>query len=109
MNAKTLLSHVRARLAPLFDPAAWVLVVVALVPLAVIDFAMAKTLVQWSLYGLVLAGAAVVISRIALPQLNLSEWVEEARGGRPGAALVVFSVVLAFVAVFLALVLWAKT
>lgn len=105
----SLAAGLRARFAPLLDPSAWLLIAVALVPLALIDFAMAKTLVQWSLYGLALAGAAVMISRIALPQLKLSEWVEHAREGKPGAALIVAAIVVALVLIFLSLILWAKT
>lgn len=102
------LTRIAARIKPFFDLSAWVLVLVALIPLFFIDKAMALTLVQWTLYGLALAGVSVVISRIVLPQLDLSEWVEMARGNHPGAPLVIFSIVLFLGMVFLGLVLWAK-
>lgn len=108
MDKPNWINRIKARLLPFLDLSAWVLVLVALIPLFFIDKAMALTLVQWTLYGLALAGVAVVISRIVLPQLDLSEWVLAARGGHPGAPLVVFSIVLFLGMVFLGLVLWAK-
>lgn len=101
--------RLKARIAPFFDLSAWILLLVAIIPLLIIDRPMAMTLVQWSLYGLALAGIAVVIARVSLPQLDLSEWVNRARRGEPGAAQIVFAIVLSFTLVFLGLVLWAKT
>ena len=100
--------RVKTRLLPFLDLSAWVLVLVALIPLFFIDRAMAMTLIQWTLYGLALAGVSVVISRIVLPQLDLSEWVARARENDPGAPLIIFSIVLFLGLIFLGLVLWAK-
>lgn len=99
------------RVLPFFDLSAWVLVLVALVPLFFIDRAMALTLVQWTLYGLALAGVSVVICRVVLPQIDLSECVREAIRGGPNAlplALVTSATVIFLAVIFLGLVLWAK-
>ena len=107
---KPLATRIKKRLVPFLDLSAWILVIVALIPLFFIDRAMALTLVQWTLYGLALAGVAVVISRVVLPQIDLSEWVELARktDGPPGAHWIVFDVMMFLAITFLGLVLWAK-
>lgn len=101
-------ARIKKRLVPFLDLSAWVLLLVALIPLFFIDRAMALTMVQWTLFGLALAGVSVVISRIVLPQLDLNEWVARARENDPGAPLVILSIVLFLGIVFLGLVLWAK-
>lgn len=110
LDIKRLLARLKVRLLPFFDLSAWVLVIVALIPLFFIDRAMALTLVQWTLYGLALAGVAVVICRVVLPQIDLSEWVEYARdpNGPPGAHWIVVGVMVFLAITFLGLVLWAK-
>lgn len=101
-------ARLKKRLVPFLDLSAWVLLLVALIPLFFIDRPMALTMLQWTLYGLALAGVAVVISRIVLPQLDLNEWVARARENDPGAPLIIFSIVLFLGLIFLGLVLWAK-
>lgn len=105
---KALAARLWKRILPFFDLSAWVLVLVALVPLFLIDRAMALTLIQWSAFGLALAGVSVVISRVVLPQVDLTEWVERARKGEAGASLIVFAVTSFLAVIFLGLVLWAK-
>lgn len=101
-----------SRLSPFFDMTAWVLMVVSIVPLLLIDRAMVVTLIQWTFYALALAGITVVISRVLLPQVSLSEWLREAREGaresRTAAALIVLAVALIICSIFLGLVLWVK-
>ena len=96
------------RLAPFFDLTAWVLLFVSLIPLALIDPATVVTLVQWTAYGFALAALAVVVSRVLLPQVDLSEWLRLARDGSVSAAVVVVGVVFLLGVLFLGLVLWAK-
>lgn len=105
---KQLWGRVKLRLAPLADLSAWVLILLAVIPLILIDWAMVKTLFQWTVFSTALAGLSIVICRIILPQIDLTEWVERARSGEPGAGLVVLSTCLVVAAVFLGLVLWAK-
>lgn len=108
LDLKALRARLWKRILPFFDLSAWVLVLVALIPLFFIDRAMALTLVQWSAFGLALAGVSVVICRVVLPQIDLSEWVELAREGKPGASLVILAVTSFLAVIFLGLVLWAK-
>jgi hypothetical protein len=98
-----------ARAKVLLDKTAWLLIVPALVVLFLVDAAFAKTLVQWSLFGLVLAGVAVVISRLIFPQVHLGELLAEVRDKQNTAAAVVVGAIVLFVAlVMFALVIWAK-
>lgn len=96
------------RLHPFLDMTAWVLLLIGFIPLYLIDRAMLLTLLQWSAFGLALAANAVVLSRLFLPQVDLSEWVKEAKQGSVAAALVVASVALLISAVFIGLVIWSK-
>jgi hypothetical protein len=105
-------NHLLARLKPFFDLSAWVLILVALVPLMFYDRAMAVTLVQWTIVGLALAGIAVVITRVAFPQLcveRLMAMVDSGHGpSMDAASRVLQSLLILFGFIFLGLVLWAK-
>lgn len=101
--------RLRARLLPLGDLSGWVLILVAAVPLVLLDPAMLITLAQWTAYGLALAGIAVIINRMLLPQIKLNDWLSFARSGNTAAGIVVAAVLGLLAAVFLGLVLWAKT
>ncbi|QYW02116.1 holin [Stenotrophomonas phage Sonora] len=97
------------RLAPFFDLSAWILVLVAMIPLFFIDAAMAKTLVQWSAFGLALAGVSVVICRVTLPHVYLKDLIENAWGqGGVGNALIASATIIYMAVIFLGLILWAK-
>jgi hypothetical protein len=97
------------RIRPMGDMTTWVLLTLSLVPLYLIDRALVVTLVQWSAYGLALTGLAVMLSRIVFPQIDLTEWVETARGGNIVAGFVILSVALVVSMLVLSLVLWART
>lgn len=97
------------RLGALADKSAWLLMAPAIAALYAIDPAMVMTLLQWTLFGSVLAGAAVMISRIVFPQINLTEMVKDAKDeNNTAAGLVVAAVVLFVGLLMLALVIWAK-
>lgn len=109
------LFRLRARVMPLFDMSAWVLLVVSCVPLYFINPAMLLTLAQWTAFALALGGIAVVLCRVLLPSVELGFWLDRARalgdGTAPGAipaAIVVFGVLHLLGFLFLGLVLWAK-
>ena len=108
MNLDALIAAWTRRLAALFDPSAWLLIAPALGALLWIDPAMGLTLVQWSLFALVLAGVAVVISRIVFPQMNLSELVAEAMKGNRAAAAAAAALVVFVALLFIGIVLWAR-
>lgn len=98
-----------SRLGALTDASAWLLIAPALAGLYAIDPALAKTFAQWSLFGLVLAGAAVMISRIIFPQIDLAALIKSVLDDKSTAAGIVAASVVFFVGlVMLALVLWAK-
>lgn len=97
------------RVRALIDKSAWLLIIPAFVALMVIDFAMAKTLVQWSVFSLVLAGIAIVLSRIVFPQVSLTDLVRSAHAdGNVGAGIVAGALITFFGLLMLALVIWSK-
>lgn len=98
-----------ARLRALFDQSAWLMIAPSVGCLYYFDPAMATTLLQWSAYALSLAGAAVVISRLVFPQIDLGELVGKVREEDSLPAAVIISAVVLFVsAITLCLVLWGK-
>ena len=105
---KSLISRFR-RTSALIDKSAWMLIAPALLVIFLIDPALAKTLLTWMLFGLVIAGASVIISRIVFPQIDLSALLAEVREkNSTGAGLVVAAVILFVGAVMMSLVIWAK-
>lgn len=106
---KTTIDKWARRLAALFDLSAWMLIAPAFAALYAIDAPSAMTLAQWSLFALVLAGVAVVISRIVFPQIHLTKWLTEAsRDNSTAAGLVVAALVMFVGIVMLTLAIWAK-
>lgn len=98
-----------SRLGALTDASAWLLIAPALAALYVIDPALAKTFAQWSIFALVLAGAAVMVSRIIFPQIDLTALIKSVLEDKSTAAGLVASAVVFFVGlVMLAMVIWAK-
>ena len=60
-------------------------------------------------YIAMLAGVAVMLSRVVLPQIKLNSWLNLAANGSVAAAIVVAAVIWLLSIFFLGLVLWAKT
>lgn len=102
------ITGLKARLAPLLDPSSWLLALVGFGLLAALDWATALTLLQWSLFALVIAALTIVVSRISFPQIKLSEFVARAKEGDQPAAVVVASVLIYCALVFVGIALWAK-
>lgn len=106
---KAIIESFKSRLHALLDKSALVLIAPALIALFLIDGSIARTLVQWSLYALVLAGVGIIVSRVTFPQIKLGDLVDEAQTKANVAAGILASAVIAFVGiVLLAMVLWAK-
>lgn len=102
------LRKIRGRFGALVDGSAWSLILPALVALWFIDPPMAKTLAQWSLYFLVLAGMVVVISRVIFPSVNLDTLLDKAERGEVAPAVAAAAIVLFVALLVLAFVLWAR-
>ncbi len=96
------------RLSALFDKSALVLIVPAVCVLVAIDPPMLKTLVQWMAFAPILAGVAIIVSRIVFPQIQLTDLINDARAGNTGSGIVAASVIGFVAVIVLALVTWAK-
>jgi multisubunit Na+/H+ antiporter MnhB subunit len=90
------------------DLSAWFLIAPALAVLWFIDAPTAKALLQWSMFGIVMAGVGVMVSRLVFPDLHLNDFLKRAYNGGIGAAIVSASVILFVGIVFLGLIVWAK-
>ena len=103
MSFKSLISRFR-RTNALIDKSAWMLIAPALLVIFFIDPSLAKTLLTWMLFGLVIAGASVIISRIVFPQVDLSAMLAEVREQNNVGAGVVVAAIILFVAMAIAIV-----
>lgn len=97
------------RLQAFGDKSAWLLMAPAFLVLYLIDHSLAITLLQWSLYGVVLAGAAIVISRAIFPGIHLSDLIENVKDAGCLASGVVIAAIVVFVGLLMiALALWSR-
>jgi len=96
------------RFAVFGDKSAFLLTAPFALALYLIDPTLLKTLLQWVLFAPVLAGIAIVVSRVTFPHIDLTEHINEAKAGNTASAIVVASVVFFVAAIVVALVLWAK-
>jgi hypothetical protein len=86
----------------------WLLILPALIILALVDFDLVITLLQWSLFALVLAGVAIVVSMVVFPQIHLSTLMSRVVAGDRSAAIVVQGLLIFFGLLFFSMVYWAK-
>lgn len=96
------------RIKTLGDKSAMLLIIPCLVALFFIDASMVKTLVQWLVFAPIIAGVAIIVSRIVFPQLNLTKLVEEVHGGNTASAILASGLLLFVGLLIFALVTWAK-
>lgn len=102
------LQAINQRIAPFYDPTAWILIVICAGGVALFDPVMAKTILQWVLIFGVFAGVAVIISRHTLPQISLTDHVKQALAGNVGAGMVVLGICVFMAFLVLALTIWGK-
>jgi len=103
-----IVSRIRAFIAPFHDPRAWVLIGLCAGTVFLIDPPMIKTVFLWSLQAGIFVGLAVIGSRHILPQISLTEHVDEAKKGNVGAGLVVLTIGLVVSAIALSFALFGK-
>lgn len=96
------------RLRPFLDISVWVLILTGGLPLAFLDPAMLLTMVQWTFLGILFMGVAILLSRIAFPQIDLTAHVHAAGRGELPSALIVAAVVVFLGLTFMGVVLWAR-
>lgn len=96
------------RFAALFDKTAILLIIPALLVLWDIDAAMFKTILQWVVVAPILAGIAVMVSRVIFHKVDLTKLIRRAEDGNTAAAIIALGVILSVTIIFLALVLWSK-
>lgn len=105
---KNHLESIAKRLRVFGDKSAFLLTAPFAVALYYIDPAMLKTLLQWLLFGPVLAGVAIIISRIVFPHIELNEHIDEAKRGNPASGLIVAAVIVFVGLLVMALAGWSR-
>ncbi len=109
MNAfRRQLRSIAKRFAFLGDKSAFLLTAPFVLALYLLDPAMAKTLLQWLLFAPVLAGVAIIVSRITFPHIDLHDHADSARMGNVASGVVVAAVIVFVALTMVSLVLWAK-
>lgn len=106
-----MLEHIKSflrRFSFLVDKSALFLILPCAAALYFIDPAMFATLLQWVVFAPVLAGIAIIVSRVTFPQIELTKLVKEAELENRAAGLVVAAIILFVGITMLSLVLWAK-
>lgn len=90
------------------DKSAFLLTAPFALALYFIDPTMLKTLLQWLLFGPVLAGVAVLVSRLVFPHIDLGEHAESAKAGNVGSGLICAAIIVFVGLLMLALTGWAR-
>lgn len=103
------MGHLKQHLKSLTSSSIWVLVLPAALLLFAADPSMARTMIEWTAFALVLAGLAVAISMIVFPQIKIDRLLDDVKGDARASAVVVASVVLFVGVLVLSLVIWAKS
>lgn len=96
------------RLAALFDGSAWLMFAPAFVWLYFKDQPLVSSVLQWSVFFFLLSAVAVVISRIAFPQLHLGAFIAKALKGSVAAAIVVAAVIVFVAWTISSIAIWAR-
>lgn len=96
------------RLRAFGDKSAFLLTVPFALALYYVDAALLKTLLQWLLFGPVLAGVAIVISRIVFPHIELNEHIDQAKDGNVASGLIVAAIILFVGLLVMSLAGWSR-
>ena len=103
-----MLAKLWVKFAPFFDVNAWILILLCAGGVWVIDPAMSKTFMQFTLFAGFFVGIAIIASRHVLPQVDLTAHVKKALRDPVGAGLVVLGVCVFMSFLVLTLTLWGK-
>ncbi len=105
---KTFATSFLKRFTAFGDKSAFLLTAPFVLALYLLDPSLAKTLLQWILFAPVLAGIAIIVSRLTFPHIVLGDHVDSAGRGNVASAIIVASLIGFVAAVVMALVIWAK-
>lgn len=98
----------KTRFRGLLDPTAWPLILGVCVVLLVIDRALVLTFWQVLPFVAVILAFAIIMSRIVLPQVDLSAWLERAFEGSISAGIVAGAVIFLLAKIFEVAAAWVR-
>ena len=96
-------------LRPLYDFRAWLLLLVCFgIGILLVDPAATLGLAGYLSYAIGMWGAALMLSKILMPYIRLSDYAQSALGGNMAAALVVLARVLLLICIAISIMAWGK-
>ena len=96
-------------LRPLYDFRAWLLLLVCFgIGILWVDPAATLGLAGYLSYAIGMWGAALMLSKILMPYIRLSEYAQSALDGNMAAALVVLARVLLLICIAISIMAWGK-
>lgn len=104
----TFLKSFLTRFRVLGDKSALFLILPFVAALFFIDTPMLKTLIQWLIFAPIIAGVAVMVSRVVFPQVDLTRLIKETHEGNKASAILAGSLFLFVGVLVFSLVTWAK-
>jgi len=108
MSIRKVYNKFESRLRALVDKSALFLMLPALLLLSLIDLPRTLSVASWMLFGAVLVGFCIQISRIAWAPIDLVALITKAKED-PRACAIIVAAVIVFVAIlFLSLALWTR-
>lgn len=105
---KKFFSSLGFRLGMLADKSALFLILPALAALYLVDSPMTVTLIQWMVFAPVIAGIAILVSRIVFPQINLTRLVKQTEEGNRASAILAGALLIFVGLLVIGLFSWAK-
>lgn len=76
--------------------------------LAWLDPGRVLTAIEWSLHVVAFVSLSIVLSRLLLPWVDLREWLDRARAGELNASRMIQLIVITFLGLLFALMLWNR-
>jgi hypothetical protein len=103
------MQNLKAHFKALLNPSVWFLILPAVLALYCVDPAMVRTMLEWTIYVLVLAGISIIVSMVVFPQVKVDDLIDAVGKGSNPAAIVLSALILFVGIVFIGIVLWAKS
>lgn len=97
-----------ARILALTDKSALFLMLPALLVLGLVDLPRTLSIASWMLFGAVLVGFCIQISRIAWSSINFQAMVDKAQEDPRACAIIVAAVIVFVGMLFLSLAFWTR-
>lgn len=103
-----LITKFTTRLSAFLDKSAWILVIIGALILGFTDGVLLGVLVKWTSFMFIVAGLAIVLSKLVFPTISFSAFIEYVKAGNIAAGMVMAAVILFVAMAMYTVVFWAK-